>query len=219
MGQSNDFDFGANIGPNDTAMLFSGGDNLFFEVNPVGPSLTTVALGAQPAGIVLDVPNHRAYITDKTAPVLSVVDTSALSLVTKTPGPGGSLIDGNGQGQYVLAGPTTTAVDPGQINGAFLYDSSSNAITTLLQAAATTQISVNPNPNVGYFVDGNQWIAVDLNSGSRLYVVTDISPTGTDTCQMSGVYVNKLNNQVWLAGKCYVRKHPCGLRRAVLCAA
>jgi len=202
VGQSMDYDFGANIGPNDTTMLFSGADNLFFEVNPVGPSLTTIPLGAEPAGIVLDVPNHRAYVTDHSAPVLSVVDTSALSLVTKTPGPGGPLIGGNGQGQYVLAGPTTIAADPGQINGAFLYDSGSNKITTALQAAATTQISVNPNTNVGYFVDGNQWVAVDLASGSRLYAVTDISPTGTDTCQMTGISVNKLTNQVWVAGKC-----------------
>ena len=202
VGVSKDFSLGANIGSNQVAMFFSPADNLFVEVNPSGPSVTTVPLGSQPAGIALDPANHRTYVTDLTSKVLSIVDTNSFSLITKTPGPGGSLIAGNGAGQYVLAGASNPAADPGQVNGAFLFDGASDSIRGPLQAAATGAISVDPVTNTGYFADNNKWFAVDLSTGSRLYAISDLTTSGTDTCQMTGISVNRISNQIFAAGKC-----------------
>lgn len=199
---SKDYNFGDNVGPNHVSMFFSGSDNLFYEVNAAVPSLTTVPLGAEPAGIALDPATHRAFVTDLTSKVLSIVDLNAYSLLTKAPAPGGSLIAGNDQGQYVLAGPTNAAADPAQVTGAFLFDETSDSIKMPLQASATSAVAVNPANDVGYFADGNQWFAVDLNTGSRLYAVSDLTSLGTDTCQMTGISANKLNGQVFVAGKC-----------------
>ncbi len=201
-GISADFDFGANIAPNHTALFWSTSDNLAFEVNPNTLLLNTIPLGAQPAGIAIDPAAHRAYVTDATAKVLTIIDTTNFTINSKAPAPGGSLIAANGAHQYVLAGPSTPAADPNQVDGAFLFDGAKNAVTIPLQAAATSAISVNPITNAGYFADGNQWDAVDLTSGNRLYAVSQLKAGASDTCQMTGVSANRATNQVFVAGQC-----------------
>ena len=199
---SSDFDLGSNIGPNHQALFFSTFDNQLMNVNPAVPSETTVQLGSQPAGIAIDPLNKRAYVTDLTSKVLSVIDTAAFAVASRVPAPGGSLIAANAAHQYVLAGASSPAADPNQTNGAFLFDGSSNSVTTSLQAAATSAISVNPVTNIGYFADTNQWFAVDLTSGVRLYAVSDLTAAGNDTCQMTGISVSKANSHIFVAGKC-----------------
>ena len=102
----------------------------------------------------------------------------------------------------MLAGASSPATDPTQMNGAFLFDGLSNSVTTSLQAAATSAIAINAATNIGYFADSNQWFAVDLTSGARLYAVSDLTAAGTDTCKMTGISVSKTNNHIFVAGKC-----------------
>jgi len=202
VGVSKDYAFGANIGPNHSAVLWSQYDNLAFQINPGTLQLTTIPLGALPAGLVVDPAAHRAYMTDAMAKVLTIIDTTTFTVASKAPAPGGSLIGANGAHQYVLAGPSAAAGDPTQVNGAFLFDGARNAVTLPLQAAATSAISVNPVTNVGFFADGFQWYAVDLTSGNRLYSVSQLSAAGNDTCQMNGVAANRATSQVFIAGHC-----------------
>jgi DNA-binding beta-propeller fold protein YncE len=200
--ESNRYDIGSNIGPNHAALIFSTGDNQLYDVNPAAPSLATIPLGAQPAGIAVDPASSRAYVTDLTSRVMTVFDTQNFTVSSRPLAPGGSLIAASGANQYVLAGPSDPTADPNQVNGAFLFDGASNAIVKPLQGAATAAISVNPATNIGYFIDTNLWFAVDLTGGTRLYSVSDLTAAGTDRCQMSGISVNKQNNQVFVAGNC-----------------
>ncbi len=200
--QSSSYDIGSNIGPNHAALIFSTGDNQLYDVNPAAPSLATIPLGSQPAGIAVDPASSRAYVTDVTSRVMTVFDTQNFTVSSRPLAPGGSLIAANGSNQYVLAGPSDPAADPNQVNGAFLFDGASNAVARPLQGAATGAISVNPATNIGYFIDINLWFAVDLTGGTRLYAVSDLTAAGTDRCQMSGISVNKKNNQVFVVGNC-----------------
>jgi len=204
VGISKDYSFGANVTPNNPAVLWSPYDNLAFQVNPNTVQLTTIPLGAQPAGLVVDPALHRAYVTDATAKVLTVVDTNTFTVASKALAPGGSLIVPNGAHQFVLAGPSAAAGDPTQVNGAYLFDGAKNAVTIPLQAAATSAISVNPVTNTGFFADGAQWYAVDLTSGNRLYMVSQLTAVAGDSCQMNGVAANRVTNQVFVAGQCAV---------------
>ena len=85
---SGDFDLGSNIGPNHAAIFFSTYDNQLMNVNPAVPALATIQLGSQPAGIAIDPVNKRAYVTDLTSKVLSVVDTGAFAVTSSVPPPG-----------------------------------------------------------------------------------------------------------------------------------
>jgi hypothetical protein len=202
VGISKDFDFGANLAPSHAAVLWSPADNAAFQVNPNTVQLTTIPFGALPAGLVVDPAVHRAYVTDATAKVLTVVDTSTFTVTSKAPAPGGSLIGANGAHQYVLAGASPAAGDPTQVNGAYLFDGAKNAVSIPLQAAAISAISVNPVTNTGFFADGTQWYAVDLTTGNRLYAVSQLTGGGGDTCQMNGVAANRATNRVFIAGQC-----------------
>jgi hypothetical protein len=204
VGITKDYAFGANIAPNHAAVLWSQYDNLAFQITPGTLQLTTIPLGAQPAGLVVDPAAHRAYVTDAMAKVLTIIDTNTFTVASKGPAPGGSLIGANGAHQYVLAGPSAAAADPTQVNGAFLFDGARNAVTIPLQAAATSAISVNPVTNAGFFADGPQWYAVDLTTGNRLYSVSQLTAAGNDTCQMNGVTANRATNRIFVAGHCTV---------------
>ncbi|HEY2015498.1 MAG TPA: hypothetical protein VGH38_18460, partial [Bryobacteraceae bacterium] len=202
VGISKDFDFANNLGTGGTSIFFSQYDNLFFNVNPAIPGITTVSLGARPAGIAVDPATRRAFVTDLTSRVLSIVDLTNYALLNRTPGPGGPFIAANGAGQFALGGPSDPAADPAQVNGAFLFNEASGGIQIPLQGAVTSALDVNAATNVAFLADGNQWIATDLSTGSRLYAVTSLSTSASDTCQMSGISVSKSTNQVFVAGKC-----------------
>ncbi len=196
--------FEPNVTPAGNSIFMGTGANQMISVNPAALTLTGVLLGNNPAGIGIDPAARRAFVMEKTAPSLSIIDinsyqavgTAALNLASPF------IAAAAGADQFVLAGPTDAFVDSGQVQGAFAFNGATSTVGIPLAAAATADVAVNKQTNLAYFADGNQWYAVDVVSGSRLYGVSDLTAAGTDTCAMTGIGVNPAVNQILVAGTC-----------------
>lgn len=172
--------------------------------DPSVPALTTQLLGNRPASLTVNPATNAVYVGDAVSKTLNVIDGATN---TERPqiysGQGPYVAVNASTNQVVAAGPSALSGDPNQVHGAALLDGTSEAVLTQLQAAASTGIAVNSTTNVGYFVNGSQWYAVNLGTGARQFTGFDFAGgAGTTVCQFTGVAVNSAANSYYIAGSC-----------------
>ncbi|HWC95724.1 MAG TPA: carboxypeptidase regulatory-like domain-containing protein [Candidatus Sulfopaludibacter sp.] len=200
---SGGYRFEPNVTPAGNSIFLAGWDDRMISVNPATLTLKTVLLGAHPGGIAVDPGTKRAFVTDQTAGVISIINTNSYQVIATAAVPPAPLImPGAGADQFILAGPSDPTADPNQVLGAFQFNGATATVSAPLAAAGTAGAAFNSRTDVAYFADRSQWYAVDGVAGSRLYPVSDLTPAGTDTCAMSGITVNAAANQVAVSGTC-----------------
>ncbi len=187
------------------ALFFTTAENMLTGVDPAVPALSSQLLGNTPAGLAVNAATNTIYVGDRTSKTLNIIDGATNATRPQVQAGAGPYVAVNpATNQVIMAGPSDHTADPNQVQGAFLLDGISESVVRPLEAAATSPVAVNPVTNIAYFANGTQWYAVDLSTGSRTFTGADLSGTGADVCQITGIGVNAATNQIFVAGKCQV---------------
>lgn len=179
-------------------------ENYVMAIDPSVPSLISQFLGNRPASLAVNPVTNTVYVGDSASKTLNVIDGATNTTRPQIQAGAGPNVAVNAvTNRVIVAGPSVSATDPNQVQGAVLLDGTSEAILMPLQAAAAVGMAVNSTTNIAYFLNNSQWYSVDLNTGARLFTGSDFSSGSVGSaCQFTGIAVNSTNNSYYIAGTC-----------------